>query len=208
MQWIEPLLNRALAAVTIQDQSRQLKFENVLTHDNVRLILIVNLVERIPEEGVRAFIIEVEDPTRALVARANSAVAEAVASQPLDTILSDRAGVSRAIQALLVGEVAHWGYEIRAIEIVDLKVADEEIERAMALRARAEKEAQAELQRAKMQVEIAQHLKDAAAVMDDSAWRLKGLETLTELTRSAQNNTVLVPTELLGALTALGIKTR
>jgi len=56
--------------------------------------------------------------------------------------------------------------------------------------------AQAELARAEMQSEIVGHLNKAAADLEPAGWRLKTLEVLVELTRSAQNNTSCIPANL------------
>ena len=58
--------------------------------------------------------------------------------------------------------------------------------------------AQAELARAEMQSEIVGHLNKAAADLEPAGWRLKTLEVLVELTRSAQNNTILHSREPCG----------
>jgi hypothetical protein len=65
------------------------------------------------------------------------------------------------------------------------------------MKARAMKEAQAELARAEMQAEIVGRLNKAAADLQPAGWRLKTLEVLVELTRSAQNNTILIPANLI-----------
>lgn len=61
--------------------------------------------------------------------------------------------------------MSQWGVLVYAVEIKDLKVADPDIERSIAMKARAVKEAEAELKRAEMQVEIARQLKEAARTM-------------------------------------------
>ena len=58
------------------------------------------------------------------------------------------------------------------------------------------KEAQAELARAEMQAEIVARLNKAARDLEPAGWRLKTIEVLVELTRSAQNNTILIHANL------------
>jgi hypothetical protein len=88
------------------------------------------------------------------------------------------------------------GLTVRAVELKDFRVADESIARSIAMKARAMKEAQAELARAEMQAEIVGRLNKAAEDLQPAGWRLKTLEVLVELTRSAQNNTILIPANL------------
>jgi regulator of protease activity HflC (stomatin/prohibitin superfamily) len=84
-----------------------------------------------------------------------------------------------------------------AVELRDVKITDESIQEAIALKARAAKEAEAEMVRAEAQVAIAKELSLAAKELTTDGWRLKAMETTLELCRSAENNTILVPTELL-----------
>lgn len=200
LEWIEPAVHTLLDDVSVQDTVEELKVENVQTHDNVRLNILGVLTTRIHPDNVKKYVVEVEDAENALSERANAAVTEAVGRGTLDDILGKRDEFSTKVKEALVSKVQQWGIEVKAVEIKDFKIADTDIEKSIAMKARAEKEAQAELKRAEMQKQIAEQLKEAAHTYDADAWRLKGLETLIELCRSAQNNTVLIPTELLGSL--------
>lgn len=152
---------------------------------------------------MKKYIVEVEDASKALHERANAAVTEVVAQWTLDDVLQKRNEFSGKVKEALVLKVLGWGIELKAVEIKDFKIADSEIEKSIAMKARSEKEAQAELTRAQMQKRIAEELKVAAHAYDEDAWRLKGLETLIELCRSAQNNTIMLPTDLLGGIANL-----
>ena len=187
----------------MQDVVEELKVENVQTHDNVRLNILGVLTTRIHPDNVKKYIVEVQDADNALNERANAAVTEAVGRGTLDDILGKRDEFSKKVKEALMSKVQQWGIEVKAIEIKDFKIADTDIEKSIAMKARAEKEAQAELKRAEMQKQIAEQLREAAHIYDPETWRLKGLETLIELCRSAQNNTVLVPTDLLSSLAKL-----
>lgn len=203
--WIEPAIHTILDDVLVQDVVEELKVENVQTHDNVRVNIIGVLTTRIHPDNVKKYIVEVADASSAVSERANAAVTEVVGRHQLDHILDQRQEFSEEIRKALQVKVQGWGIEVKAVEIKDFKIADTDIEKSIAMKARAVKEAEAELKRAEMQKQIAEQLKEAAHTYDMAAWRLKGLETLIELCRSAQNNTVLIPTELLGVLANLGV---
>jgi regulator of protease activity HflC (stomatin/prohibitin superfamily) len=96
--------------------------------------------------------------------------------------------------------VKEWGVTVTAVEITDIKITDSSIEQAIALKAKAQKEADAELERALRQPEISKHLNAAAQILTADGWRLKGFEVLVEMTRSAENNTILIPTEITSML--------
>ena len=203
--WIEPALHLVLRDVPVQDVTVPLKIENVPTADNVRLNLMLVLTTRV--EDVQRYTVEVENPHVAVEERAIAAASTIVRKHPLDEFLHQVDQFVQQAGSALSENVKPWGIKVVAVEIKDLKIADPEVERAIAMKARAQKEGEAELTRANYQLQVAHKLKEAAAVFDADTWRLKGLETLIELCRSAQNNTVLIPTELLGSLARLSENT-
>jgi len=195
--WIDPIFHKVLDDVPIQDVVNKIRVENVPTSDNVRLQVELAATTRISPDKVKDLIVNVKNPSDALLQRALTSVTETVGQDSLDYIVSKKIEFSESVKISLQKKVLSWGIEVKAVEISELKIADENIERATAMKARAAKEAEAELTRAEMQVTIAEHLKKAAGTYDEQAWTLKGLETLVELCRSAQNNTILIPTDLL-----------
>ncbi|MBI4991782.1 MAG: SPFH domain-containing protein [Candidatus Harrisonbacteria bacterium] len=202
--WVDPAFHRVLEDVSVQDMISDLKAENVQTKDNVRLNIIFVLTTRINSENVRKFVVEVHNGRQATIDRAVASVTETVSQHDLDHILHNRVDFSKKVKETLQSKVQNWGVEVSAVEIRDFKIADEEIERSVAMKAKALKEAEGELARSEMQLKIAEHLKMAAAAYDEETWRLKGFETLIELTRSAENNTVLIPTSIIDCLARLG----
>ncbi len=198
--WIDPAFHRTRGKVFVYDSVDSLEVKSVQTHDNIPISFQLLLTKRVKEEAVRDFVVRVWDGYGATKQRAIASATETVGNSELDTILHKRDEFYAQMKDALSAKLAPWGIEVVAIELKDLKIVDEKIEQAIAMKARALKEAEAELTRAGKQLEIARKLKEAADVMTDNAWRLKGNETLIELCRSGQNNTVLIPVDLLQAL--------
>lgn len=214
--WVNPILCRRLEDVSIRENVERLTLQNVQTHDNVRVNLQLTLTSIVKEANVETVTLVVENALGraeatdedddgnektvrqqgALQRKVIAATMEALGRASLDRVLSSRTEVCNEVQTALGASIKHWGIDILALEITDFAIADERIEQAIAMKARAEKEAQAELKRAEMQKQIALELKKAAAEFDEPAWRLKTLETLVELCRSAQNNTIILPASL------------
>jgi regulator of protease activity HflC (stomatin/prohibitin superfamily) len=201
--WIEPLFHTVLEPYSIQDRVEEIKIENVQTHDNVRLHIITVLTTQINPEQIRNAVVEVQDVVKAVRMRAETSTTEAAAQVGLDHILEKRVEFLDNVRNRLQMKIAGWGVQVKALEIRDLRIADTQIEQSIAMKARAKKEAEAELTRAEMQKRIAEQLKEAADEYDEAAWKLKGLETLVELARSANNNTVLIPAAVLEALAGI-----
>lgn len=196
LSWIEPITTRRLAARLVQDVVYSLTVPAVLTHDNVPVAVTIAVTRYIAPEHVPQTVLAVSEYRSAEDQRALSTVAELVGRRPIDYIFDKRVEFCEEIRATLQERVNAWGLTIRAVELKDFSVVDEAIARSIAMKARAMKEAQAELARAEMQAEIVDRLNKAAADLQPAGWRLKTLEVLVELTRSAQNNTILLPANL------------
>jgi regulator of protease activity HflC (stomatin/prohibitin superfamily) len=206
--WIDPVFHRRLEEVAVRDVVNELRIGGVQTHDNVPISFNLIMTTRVDEGRVRDFVVQVANGYEATRQRALASVTEIVGNHELDAILHDRGKFYSEVRESLQQKVAAWGVKVKAVELKDLQITDEQIQQAIAMKARAGKEADAELVRATMQLHIAAKLVDAAAALTPDAWRLKELEVLVELTRSAQNNTILVPTTLLKGFEALAAASR
>lgn len=196
--WIDPVLHKTLTDRTIRDTVKKIEIEHLQTHDNVPIALKMVLTWK--HSDVKASIVNVLYSESALEERAFAAVTHAVGECQLDELMHKRGALQGQIATTLQAAVSGWGMDIIAVQVKDLQITDEAIGEAISMKARASKEADAELVRAKMQLQIAEHLNAAAKEYTaDGKW-LKGLETITELTRSAENNTVLVPTSMIEML--------
>jgi regulator of protease activity HflC (stomatin/prohibitin superfamily) len=200
LAWVDPVFHRRLGDVAVRDVVGELRIGGVQTHDNVPISFNLIMTTRVDDGRVRDFVVQVANGYEATRQRALASVTEIVGNHELDAILHNRDKFYAEVRDSLQGKVADWGVKVRAVELKDLQITDEQIQQAIAMKARAGKEADAELVRAAMQLNIAAKLVEAAAALTPEAWRLKELEVLVELTRSAQNNTILVPTTLLKGL--------
>jgi regulator of protease activity HflC (stomatin/prohibitin superfamily) len=201
--WVDPLFHRRLDDVAVRDVVNELRIGGVQTHDNVPISFNLIMTTRVDEARVRDFVVRVASGYEATRQRALASVTEIVGNHELDAILHNRGRFYAEVRDSLQGKVADWGVKVVAVELKDIEITDEQIQQAIAMKARAGKEADAELVRAAMQLHIAGKLVEAAAVLTPDGWRLKELEVLVELTRSAQNNTLLIPTHLLRSLQEL-----
>lgn len=202
--WINPSTEWALRDVIIRDNVFAIEVKGVQTKDNVPLAFVVVLTTRI--NSVQKSVIEVSDIYNAVSERAKAAANGTIRAHDLSEILGEGLGFGVQILNTLKDKIAPWGIEAKAVEVKDFRILDENIERAISMKARAKKEAEAELVRAEMQMQISEQLNAAGEKLDEKGWQLKGLETLVELCRSANNNTILIPTALQGLLQTLGVK--
>jgi len=204
LAWVDPLFHRRLDDVAVRDVVNELRIGGVQTHDNVPISFNLIMTTRVDEARVRDFVVQVANGYEATRQRALASVTEIVGNHELDAILHNRGQFYSEVRDSLQGKVLAWGVKVVAVELKDLQITDEQIQQAIAMKARAGKEADAELVRAAMQLHIAAKLVEAAEALTPDGWRLKELEVLVELTRSAQNNTLLIPTNLLKGLQEIG----
>lgn len=192
--FINPLIDQAMEDVNVYDEVTSIQIESVQTKDNVPCSFELVLTTRVT--NVRKAIVEVASVDEAIEERAIASANGTIRAHELSEILGTATSFGDLILSTLQEKLSRWGVELKSIEIKDFKIEDELIRQAIAMKARAQKEAEAELVRAEMQKRIAESLNVAAAALDENGWKLKGLEVLLELCRSANNNTILIPAEL------------
>jgi regulator of protease activity HflC (stomatin/prohibitin superfamily) len=193
---MEPLFNTALEDIPVQDVVEELEEVRIQTKDNVGIIVDGLLTYCVDKNNVEKAVVNVEDVMESVISRACSTLTDQGGKEDLDHILSQRTVFCQAIVTELKNRVQDWGVIIKAFEIRGFKIADPAIENAIAMKAKAQKEGEAEIVRANMQLQVAEALNKAGKTYDaDGRW-LKGIEAMIELCRSANNNTVLIPTNL------------
>jgi regulator of protease activity HflC (stomatin/prohibitin superfamily) len=199
LTFIEPLFYTTLTDVTVQEVTKMVSAKGVQTKDNVSVGLTAVLTYRINPAKVRDAVVEVSNVEQAIMNRALAVLTDVPATMDLDGLLEHREQLGTKLVEKLAGRLKGWGVEVIAYELQAFKINDVQIEQAIAMRARAQKEAEAELARANMQEQIAGSLNKAAATLTPEGWRLKGIETFLEAVRG-QNNTILIPASLAEGL--------
>lgn len=200
-----PIVEKALNEVAINNQVTTIKMDedsSVQTHDNIPVIFKITLVSRVHEDKIKEYTLVTEDPIDALRKQTKAVVSAIVSNHTLDDILHKRDDLTAQIMAKLDSVVAAWGMDITSVALSDIQINDDSIQDAIALKARAAKEAEAELVRAEMQLEISKKLSQAGELLTERGLQLKSFEVLTEMTRSAANNTVVIPSDALTALSS------
>ena len=205
--WIDPIFHEVYDAVLTNDVVRTVTVEQLLSKDNVPLGLTFAITTHLGADNVKDYTVNVDDADEAIDSRAIATITEIAAGKDLNDILHNSAAFATAVVSALQTKVATWGMTIIAVEILDLAIKNAGIEEAMTMKARAQREGEAEVARASLQLQVAESLQAAAKIYTDpTAKWLRGLETLAELGRSANNNTIMVPTDLVGMLGQLNQK--
>ena len=114
----------------------------------------------------------------------------------LDDLLSQRDRLNQQLTQILDTETEPWGIKVSAVEVKNVDLP-QEMQRAMARQAEAEREKRAKIIHAEGELQASEKLSQAAAVIDrePAAMTLRYLQTLTEIA-SEQNSTILFPVPL------------
>jgi len=111
----------------------------------------------------------------------------------LDELLAERDKINARIQEILDSQTEPWGIKVVLVEVKDIDLP-QEMQRAMAKQAEAERERRAKIIHAEGEFQASQKLADAAEIIakQPTAMHLRFLQSLVEV--SADNNsTVVVP---------------
>jgi regulator of protease activity HflC (stomatin/prohibitin superfamily) len=134
---------------------------------------------------------EVENYLYATSQLAQTTLRSVVGQFQLDEILSERDRVNEKLQLILDQDTEAWGIKVTKVEVKQVDIP-EQMQRAIARQAEAERERRAKIIHADGEFEASQKLADAARVLETqaSAIQLRYLQTLTEI--GVEKNTTIV----------------
>lgn len=165
--------------------------QDVITRDNVSVK--VNAVVYFRVVDPNKAITEVEDYLYATSQLAQTTLRSILGQADLDHLLSDRERINTQLQDVLDSNTDPWGIKVSAVEVkhVDLP---QEMQRAMAQQAVAERERRAKVINAEGEFQAASKLIEAASLMEKHpmALQLRYLQTLREIS-AEKNSTTLFP---------------
>jgi regulator of protease activity HflC (stomatin/prohibitin superfamily) len=165
--------------------------QDVITRDNVSVKVNAVLYFRVlkPEDAV----INVEDYLYATSQLAQTTLRSVLGQAELDELLAARDKINEELQTILDRQTDPWGIKVANVEVkhVDLP---QEMQRAMARQAEAERERRAKVINAEGEFQAAARLAEAAQIIavHPQALQLRYLQTLTEVA-SESNSTILFP---------------
>lgn len=178
--------------------------QDVITKDNVSVKVNAVLYYRVIDP--RRAIVEVENFHYATSQLAQTTLRSVLGQVELDDLLSQRERLNRELQGILDQRTDPWGIKVSAVEVkhVDLP---ENMQRAMARQAEAEREKRAKIIHASGELEASEKLSQAAGVIatEPMAITLRYLQTLTEIA-AEKNSTIIfpLPIELLNLIRGTG----
>ena len=185
-----PLLDR-MVKVSLRTVTMDVPPQDVITKDNVSLKVNAVIYFRVIDPD-RA-IIQVEDYLFATSQIAQTTLRSVLGQSELDELLAERDRINQRLQQIIDEHTDPWGIKVAAVEIklVDLP---QEMQRAMAKQAEAEREKRAKIIHAEGELEASEKLAQAGRIMaaEPVTIQLRYLQTLTEI-GTEKNSTIIFP---------------
>ncbi len=192
---IIPIIDR-LQKVSLRIITMDIPPQDVITKDNVSVKINAVVYFRVVDPGKA--IVSVENFIYATSQLAQTTLRSVCGEVELDEILAHREKINTTIQEILDRTTESWGVKISAVEIKHIDLP-QEMQRAMARQAEAERERRAKITLAEAEYQAAQKLKEAADTLAENpiTVQLRFLQTVSELATEKTATLVLpVPIEL------------
>jgi regulator of protease activity HflC (stomatin/prohibitin superfamily) len=165
--------------------------QDIITRDNVSVKVNAVVYYRVIDP--RRAVVEVENYMYATSQLAQTTLRSVLGQAELDDLLAEREHLNQELQQILDTQTDPWGIKVSAVEVkhVDLP---QDMQRAMARQAEAEREKRAKIIHAEGELIASEKLSQAAAVLsrEPGAMTLRYLQTLTEIA-AEQNSTIVFP---------------
>jgi regulator of protease activity HflC (stomatin/prohibitin superfamily) len=170
--------------------------QDVITRDNVSVKVNAVIYFRVIDP-IKA-IIEVENYTYAMSQLAQTTLRSVCGQAELDELLSEREKINTHLQEILDTHTDPWGIKVATVELKHIDLP-QEMQRAMARQAEAERERRAKVINAEGEFQAAAKLAEASGIIEKhpTALQLRYLQTMNEMATESNSTTIFpIPIEL------------
>src|ERR1700726_2695903 len=180
-----------LYRISLRIETLDVPSQDIITRDNVSVKVSAVCYFRVVDANLA--LSQVKDYLYATSQKAQTTLRSVVGQLELDEILSARDKVNAKLQVIIDQETEPWGIKVTKVEVKQVDIP-EQMQRAIARQAEAERERRAKVIHAAGEYEASTKLADAAKVLETqrSAIQLRYLQTLTEI-GVEKNTTVVFP---------------
>ena len=171
--------------------------QDIITEDNVSIK--VNAVVYFRVLQPQKAIVEVENYLIATSQFSQTTLRSVLGQSELDDLLSQREKINQKLQQIIDTHTEPWGIKVSNVEVKQIDLP-QEMQRAMAKQAEAERERRSKVIAAEGEYQASQRLADAARILSEqpSALTLRYLQTLREIATENNSTTIFpVPIDLL-----------
>jgi regulator of protease activity HflC (stomatin/prohibitin superfamily) len=188
-----PIIDR-MVRVDLRTVTLNIPPQEVITHDNVPAR--VNAVAYFRVVDANDAVVEVEDYLTATSQISQTTLRSVLGKADLDTLLAERDRLNADLQRIIDEQTAPWGIKVSIVEIKDVEIP-QQMQRAMARQAEAERERRARIINAEGEFQASEKLAEAANIISrtPATLQLRYLQTLGDIGVN-QNSTVVFPLPL------------
>jgi regulator of protease activity HflC (stomatin/prohibitin superfamily) len=200
-----PIVDRAVK-VGLRTVTMDVPPQDIITRDNVTVKVNAVIYFRVIDS--RQAITQVENFLYATSQIAQTTLRSILGQQELDELLSEREKLNMALQQVIDRQTEPWGIKVSTVEVKNVDLP-QEMQRAIARQAEAERERRAKVINAEGEFQAAARLAEAAAVIgkEPGAMQLRYLQTLAEIATENNSTTIFpVPIDLLNVLSNLAAR--
>ncbi len=183
-----PLIDR-MTKVSLRTIAMDVPPQDIITKDNVSVKVNAVVYYRVVDASKA--IVEVQEFQYATSQLAQTTLRSILGQFELDELLSEREKINEKLQEILDKHTDPWGIKVSLVEVKHIDLP-EEMKRAIARQAEAERERRAKIIHAEGESQASQKLADAASILgkEPTSIQLRFLQTLVEV--AAENNSTMV----------------
>jgi regulator of protease activity HflC (stomatin/prohibitin superfamily) len=184
-----------MVRVSLRTVTMQIPSQKIITKDNVSIDIAAVAYYHVsdPEKAV----IAIENVYSAIGQISQTTVRNVVGRFSLDQLLADTGSINTQIKNVIDQHTEPWGTQVTAVEIKDIMLPDN-MQRAMAKEAEAERERRAKIVAAEGEYQAAVKLGEAADIITQHpvALQLRTLQTMAEISVE-KNSTIIFPAQFM-----------
>jgi len=191
-----PIVDR-MVRVSLRTVVLDVPPQDIITQDNVSIK--VNAVVYFRVLDPQKAIVQVENFLAATSQISQTTLRSVLGQSELDDLLSQRDKINHKLQQIIDANTEPWGVKVSNVEVKQIDLP-QEMQRAMAKQAEAERERRSKVIAAEGEYQASQRLADAAKILSEnsSALTLRYLQTLREIATEKNSTTIFpVPIDLL-----------
>jgi regulator of protease activity HflC (stomatin/prohibitin superfamily) len=192
-----PFVER-MAKVTLRTITMGIPSQKIITKDNVSIDIAAVAYYHIVDSAKS--VLAIQNINEAVNQISQTTVRNVVGQFVLDQLLSETADINTKIKNVIDSHTEPWGVKVTAVEIKDITLPDN-MQRAMAKEAEAERERRAKIVAAEGEYQAATKLGQAADVISKHpvALQLRTLQTMAEIS-AEKSSTIIFPAQFMNTV--------
>jgi regulator of protease activity HflC (stomatin/prohibitin superfamily) len=189
-----PLVEQ-MTTVALRTITMNIPAQKIITRDNVSIDIAAVAYYHIVDAAKS--VIAIENVNSAINQISQTTVRNIVGQFSLDQLLAETPKINQSIKDVIDTHTEPWGVQVTAVEIKDINLPDN-MQRAMAKEAEAERERRAKIVAAEGEMQAAAKLGEAADIMaaHPVALQLRTLQTMSEISVE-KNSTIIFPAQFM-----------